>query len=404
MSSSMLLFAGMEGGGGHMVFKFGEAKVKNIRGEFVKVPFYYNTLSVDGQSVMFEAWVVPAVVFWNIVMSGGPVSQQGFVDTLKEQADYRMSSMRERNELRDKCYPVRFPYDYMVPIGELARVLQDMSHRFQALDGPTRSLLDLDANSTVAGLAHTSVLTDFPQIGSCSLPQDQIDGMFSLKATYPEYYENGTELMAQFGAARQFYSNPPLGSGLKSKVPPGTLQDKLAWVGEFLGYVVNHEGLEPSLEHVANVELVARFLSFKLARRCGQYIGCSANTMLIAVLNLRFFLPLVGFPNACPGVAAIPHEQLARARAWYFEVTAQYRSESKRPENKRRKVAQVGLSEVWDNLENKWGNMLADYEVTCQLAGYWLDVLLPRCLPGLVATWWLAGWLVGCLAGWLADC
>lgn len=59
-----MCYAGMEGQGPGP--QFGESKVQNLRGDYVKVPFFFCPLG--------NAWTVPAVVFWQLTMAGGPLT------------------------------------------------------------------------------------------------------------------------------------------------------------------------------------------------------------------------------------------------------------------------------------------------------------------------------------------
>lgn len=344
------------------VFEVGEATVQNIRGEFVKVPCFLDT-GYCHPRVDRRSWFVPALVFWHVALAGGPVGQQDFVDEVKK-GPWRPSGPVEIDELDARMYKYpRSSLEYMVPLDALASCLQGLSQRFAALDGPARSFVGLASNSTMGRLAFASTLDGCPQLEQCPLAQQEVDREYSLGATHPEYYVDGTQLSSQVAAARAFFANPPLGCGVRSKVGGATVDIKLQELGEFLGYCKNHEGLEPSVELVASTQLVARFLSFKLARTCGQYRGCSPNTMLICVLNLRFFLPFVSFPGGCPGAPARPPGDVAVTTAWYREVAGKFRAEAKDPSNKRRKASVVPLVEVWEHLDGSWGELLADFEV-----------------------------------------
>ncbi|GAB4819546.1 hypothetical protein N2152v2_006592, partial [Parachlorella kessleri] len=244
-----------------------------------------------------------------------PVGQQDFVDEVKK-GPWRPSGPVEIDELDARMYKYpRSSLEYMVPLDALASCLQGLSQRFAALDGPARSFVGLASNSTMGRLAFASTLDGCPQLEQCPLAQQEVDREYSLGATHPEYYVDGTQLSSQVAAARAFFANPPLGCGVRSKVGGATVDIKLQELGEFLGYCKNHEGLEPSVELVASTQLVAR-----------------------------------------------PPGDVAVTTAWYREVAGKFRAEAKDPSNKRRKASVVPLVEVWEHLDGSWGELLADFE------------------------------------------
>jgi len=117
--------------------------VQNIRRDYVRVPFYYNTAIQGGPEVNFQAWVVPAVVFWNLVLTGGPVPLGTCIQEVQEHCQWRHASEVEADELREKLFLSihEFGAGFMVPVGQLAECLQGISRVFERLHGPTFSFL-----------------------------------------------------------------------------------------------------------------------------------------------------------------------------------------------------------------------------------------------------------------------
>lgn len=56
--------------------QFGDAKVQTVRGDYVKVPSFFCPLG--------NAWMVPAVVFWQLTMTGGLLTFDSFLLHLEE--------------------------------------------------------------------------------------------------------------------------------------------------------------------------------------------------------------------------------------------------------------------------------------------------------------------------------
>lgn len=193
-------FAGMEGG----VFTYGEAKVVTPRGDSVKVPFFRSTTNLD------RSWVVPAVVFWHIVIQEGVMSKGTYTVEVEEYATSE-ASHEELEKLQSQRYIANSTTrELMVPIGELVHCLNEINLRLVCLDATIRSLTDIQDNSTTTMLSHGSVMGGFAQIPTCNLSRAELQDEFSLCATYPEYLEEGAPLSTQWDEAVQFFRTPPL--------------------------------------------------------------------------------------------------------------------------------------------------------------------------------------------------
>ena len=335
------------------LFHFGEAKVYTPRGDYVKVPFFKNNTRGD------EAWVVPALVFWQVVIQEGVVPQGDF-EASASQGPYRAAGLDEVRHLQDKPYLSSSIFEeYMVPIGELAQCLEDLNGRFGKLDASIKCLLDIEAHSKDGVVAHNTVQGDFAQIDPCLVPQEQLEEYFSLLATHPEYYEEGTQFRAQLDACKEFCFNPPVGCGIRKPMTPAMLQTALTKAGAFFGYALNIEGLEPSFGLLRETHILARFFSFRGGR------GNSENTKLISISGLKALLPFALWTGACPGVPSIPQIEIDKVIAWYKEVEGRFRASSKVPENKRSKPTTLTLWEVWEHIRSNWELTTTHLQVTC---------------------------------------
>ena len=189
-------------------------------------------------------------------------------------------------------------------------------------------------------------------------------GGYGLRSEFPEYYEEGTELDKELDACEAFFFDPPLGSGLRGPMAPETLSIKLDAVQEFWGYCKKHEGREPSFELLRDTTMVARFLSFRKARKN------VVNTMLICILDLRALLPFAFFAGACPGLSALPQPEVDAVKAWYKEVTARIGVEAQKPGSKRKSPSGVSLAGLWEALEASWLSFKAGFEVGACMAAW----------------------------------
>jgi hypothetical protein len=327
----------------------------------VKVPFFLCP-------IRDQAWVVPFVVFWQVVLQEGLLPRDSFILEVEEYFP-RDATEAELSHMQQLLYlPPSSTREGMVPIADLASCLGQINLRMHKLDATIKSLLDINASSVNGVVSYGGVQGGFAQIEECMV--EHVGGGYGLRAVFPEYYEKGTELDKQLVACQAFFFNPPLGSGLRGPMAPETLAIKIDAAQEFWGYCKKHEGREPSFELLRDTTMVARFLSFRKAR---QNV---VNTLLICILDLRALLPFVFFDGACPGLSALPQPEVDSVKAWYKEVTARIGVEAQKPGSKRRAPPEVPLAALWEALENKWLSFKASFEVgECMAAWHWMLAL-----------------------------
>lgn len=237
-------------GGSHLLY--GEAHIQGVRGDYLKAPFYYNTTR-ETQPYHFTSWMVPATILYQVALCGSSMPLVDLIQAVHQQPRWRPCSPTQVNGLKLGPYwGADTTVDIMVPLDTMATILQGLSQEHENLEDAIRCLQDLSVNSTMSGLCHSSIASDFPQIGRCGFPQDEVNKKFSLKATHPKYYDintpEGLAFMSQVAAADAFFKNPPVGSGLSSPTPPATFWLKVKKVGEFFGYLGTKGGTCPQEE------------------------------------------------------------------------------------------------------------------------------------------------------------
>lgn len=330
---------------------FGEAVVTTPRGDSVKVPFFKDP-EVDG-----TIWVVPLFVFWQVVVQEPIMSRQ---DWRVEVGPYhsRNACSWELGKLHNLMYlSTLVNQELMVPLDDLVWSLEQLSLKFHCLEATFKSLQCIHNNSSGDVLNQGSVLGGFAQPQPCPLTSAQAQEGFSLRAEFPEYFEDGTLFMQQVDAAMEFFDDPPVGCGLKMPIEPQTFDIWLDSAQQYLGFLRKYEGLEPSLEHLRNTTLLAKFHSFRLAR------GNGWNTMKIEFVNLGNWIPFIFFPGNFPGLPAVPDAARLATKSWIKEIVARALAEAGKPENRRRETPTVHLAQVWEAQEQEWTAMEQEFEV-----------------------------------------
>lgn len=303
-------------------------------------------------------WVCPLLVFWHVVVQEPVMSKKAWkVEALPFHS--RDASPSELAKLHNKLYlPTSTTWEKMVPLQDMAACLDELSLRYLCLEATVRSMLDIHANSPADVLAHSSTVGGFVQPQPCPLTQAQVNDVFSLKSEYPEYFEDGTELMAQYAAGCDFFENPPVGSGLPRPIQPQTIGIWWETVQRYLGYVKKYVGLEPSLVHLRDTALLAQYFSFKQARLNGW------STLKLEFTNLGNWFPFVFMPGKCPGLPAVPESVWGSTKRWMKDIKARCRAEAAIPENRKRKHPDVHLGRVWEVQEQEWRGIEAEFEVS----------------------------------------
>lgn len=270
---------------------FGEAMVTNPRGDSVKVPFFKDTTVGD------TMWVVPMLVFWQAVVQN-PVMPRREWSVEAQPFMSRDASPSELARLHTMMYlSTSTTREMMVPLGNLIDCLEELSLRFHSLEATVRSLQGIHANSPGDVVAHSSVRGGFAQPQPCPLTEAQAQEVFSLQALHPEYFEEGTELMEELDAAYDFFMDPPVGAGLRHSIEAQTIDIWWNSAQQYLGFLKKHEGLEPSLVHIRDTTLLAKFFSFRQAR------GNGWNTLKMEFVNLGNWFPFLFSPgNGLPAV------------------------------------------------------------------------------------------------------
>ena len=336
-------------------FAYGDAKVTTPRGDLVTVPFF--RAPTDG------AWMVPFMLFWQIALQEGVVSRHAWSVEARVYSS-RDATPQEIQHLQSMLFlPSHATSDWMVPIDGLAGALEELSLRVHAVEATLKSIEGIKANSSTSGVAHASARGGLAQVLPCTLSRSQLKETYSLKAEFVEYFEDGTPFMAQYNATEEFFcNNPPVGSGIKRSWTLNSLSIKLDSAQEFFGYCRKFEGREPSFELLRDTTLLAKFVSFRIAR------GNSVNTILMELLNLEALVPFAFFPGACPDIPSVPEAEWDATIKWFKSVVPKYRAESKQPQHKRAMTGKPHLHQVWEHSESNWAELKADYQVSHNLA------------------------------------
>lgn len=349
-----VLLAGMDAGPSQAPSAMGEAMVTSPRGDTVRVPFFRSPQQGD------TFWVVPLLVFYQAVVQQPTMPQHTWTveATLyisRRATAWELSQLHQQHFLATSTTS-----QMMIPLDQLIDCLEEMSLTYTTLDATLQSLMAIQAHSTPEHLSHSSVAGGFAQIPSCTLTRAQLSSSYSLKATFPEYFESGTVYMQQGQAAFTFYcgpNGPPIGSGHKQRVRGKTFDMWMNSFQEFMGYCKNFEGLEPNFMHLRNLQLVANFVSFRLAK------GNGWNTVCIELENLQRLLAFAFFPSGAPHLPVVPQSAWAQAQAWFSDILAKGKVEAAKPENKKRKITTAHLAKVWDDLETKWATFKTEFLV-----------------------------------------
>ena len=201
--------------------------------------------------------MVPATIYYQVALCGSSLPPVDLIQAVHQQPRWRPCSPTEVNGLRLGLYwGADTGVGIMVPLDTMATILQGLSQEHENLEDAIRCLQDLAANSTVSGVCHSSIASEFPQIGRCGFPRDEVKKKLSLKATHPQYHDintpEGLAFTSQVAAAEAFFKNPPVGSGLSSPTPPATFWLKVKKVKEFFDYCINYEELTPHFDYSGN--------------------------------------------------------------------------------------------------------------------------------------------------------
>lgn len=266
---------------------FGEAMVVARRGDSVKVPFFKNSHVED------TMWVVLLVVFWQVVLQD-PIMPRRTWKIETEEHSSREATQEELGKLQRQMYlSTSTTQELMIPLDGLIDCLEDLALRINTIGATVKSLVDVSTHSTGDVLAHRSIMGGFAQPQACTLTQSQVQDCFSLKAEYPEYFQDGTLIMNQLDECYEFSHDPPVGCGLTHPFPDPTIDIWWDSAQEYLGYLKKHEGFEPSFEHLRNTTLLAKFYSFRVAR------GNAWNTIKMEFQNLSNLMVFLFHWAAC---------------------------------------------------------------------------------------------------------
>lgn len=348
--------AGMEGGPAQQPSRglSGEAMVVTPRGDSVRVPFFKNSHLGD------NVWAVPLVVFWQAVLQD-PIMPKKAWKVEAQVHSSRDATPEELAKLQRQMYlSTGTTQELMVPLDGLIDCLEELALRINTIDATVKSLMDVQTNSSGDVVAHRSAMGGFAQPQPCTLTQSKANEVFSLRAEYQEYFEDGTLLMEQLDECYGFLLDPPVGCGLTHPIPEPTIDIWWDSAQEFLGYLKKHEGMEPSFEHLRNTILLAKFYSFRLARENGW------NTMKIEFQNLSNLMVFVFYPGNFSGLPAVPESEKLATEKWLKEIIARARREAQLPENRKRKATSAHLWQVWEAQEGEWKAMKQEYEVRMQ--------------------------------------
>ncbi len=297
------------------------------------------------------------MVFWHAVLQE-PVMPLGCWKVEAQVYHTRETSPLEVSKLHTMMYlPSSTKNDLMVPLDSLVECLGELAMRMHRIEATLKSLENLKLNSLGDVLAQGSVVGGFVQPQTCPLTKAQAQQEFSLKAEFPEYFQDGTVFMDQTDACYKFFEDPPVGSGLAQSVGAHTVDIWFESAQKFLGYLRKWEGLEPSFVHLRNTTLLAKFFSFRVARENGW------NTIQMEFQNLCNLFPFAFSSGSASGIPVVSGVERMATVEWMKEMLARARAEAKKPENRKRAEPTMHLSKVWETQEKEWTTMLGEFEV-----------------------------------------
>lgn len=162
---------------------FGEAMVRTPRGDSVRVPLFKTSSLGD------TVWVVPLVVFWQVVIQD-PIMSKGVWKVEAEQHSTREASTEELAILHKQMYlSCATNTELMVPLDGLVSCLDELSLRIHSIEATLKSLETIKSNSVGDVIANASVMGGFAQLTQCPLSRSQVQDFFSLEAEFQEYQE-----------------------------------------------------------------------------------------------------------------------------------------------------------------------------------------------------------------------
>lgn len=167
----------MEAGPRQAASEAAEALVTTPRGDTVRVPFF------KSQPLGDSFWVVPVVVFWQVVLqeptlSKGQWTVESRVYTSRSATSWEVAQLQRQHFLATSTTS-----ELMIPLEDLVDCLGELCLRLTTLDATLQSLEAIQANSTVTMLAHNTDVGGFSQLTECTLPKGKLAEEFSLFST-----------------------------------------------------------------------------------------------------------------------------------------------------------------------------------------------------------------------------
>jgi hypothetical protein len=155
-------------------------------------------------------------------------------------------------------------------------------------------------------------------------------------------------------ALKKFKLDPPISRhGRVKKVGPSTVIILENTLDQYLGFCKGKLGLDPSLDLVMQPQMVAKFISFHIAK------GNSPSTKLRSVQQISTVIRFV-VSGKCPGAKTWDPAHVAQCTQWYANLKSDIRIEvDATPKRK----CSVGLADVWTAAESEWGLFLEAYQV-----------------------------------------